>query len=70
MNLLPGSLLWPRLFLTVLNPLDSPPAFVLSSIKVNTKEDILIYIAVSLVGIVTAGMTFLVIYLLSIMLTK
>ena len=70
MNLLPGSLLWPRLFSTVLNPLDSLPAFALSSIKVNTKGDILIYIAVSLVGIVMVGMTFLVIYLLSIMLTK
>lgn len=70
MNLLLGSLPLLRLFLTVLNPLDSPPAFALSSIKANTKGDILIYIAVSLVGIAMVGMTLLVIYLLSIMLTK
>ena len=53
-----------------LNPIDSLPTFALSSIKGSTREDILIYIGVSLVGIVMVGVTALVIYLLTIMLTR
>ena len=70
MRALLGRLQLHKLFSTELNPLDSLPMSALSSIKGSTREDILIYIGVSLVGIAMAGVTALVIYLLTIMLTR
>ena len=70
MRALLGKLQLHKLFSTELNPLDSLPMSALSSIKGSTREDILIYIGVSLVGIAMAGVTALVIYLLTIMLTR
>ena len=70
MRALLGKLQLHKLFSIELNPLDSLPTFALSSIKGSTREDILIYIGVSLVGIAMAGVTALVIYLLTIMLTR
>ena len=70
MRALLGKLQLHKLFSIELNPLDSLPTFDLSSIKGSTREDILIYIGVSLVGIVMVRVTALVIYLLTIMLTR
>lgn len=70
MRALLGRLQLHKLFSTELNPLDSLPMSALSSIKGSTREDILIYIGVSLVGIAMVGVTALVIYLLTIMLMR
>ena len=68
MKALLGRSLWHRLYSTESDPQYSQDLYAMSSIKEFTKGDFLIYIAVSLVGIVMAGVMSRGIYLLSMML--